>query len=255
MIGRWCLVVAAAMSAGAASAVPAGLPATAPLPQTDPIVITPPRGATADAERLAIAGEVAAILMPAGAFRRSVQPNIDRMAGGARNAMLNAPMRAFVRDAAIKPEAPIRIDEATAARAMAVIDPAFAQRQQIITDLLTTRAGAIIDAFEPQARTAMAQAFAGRLTADELKALLAFLRTPAGGAYAVAQSTIGRDPAITESGRRLMAQIDGVQPGVLKDAAAATAKLPRPRRYADLTETEKAQVFRLIGATPASPTP
>ena len=256
MIARWPLAAlagAALLLASAAIAVPAGLPVTAPAPPIDPIVITPPRGATADAARLAIASEIAAILMPAGAFQQSVQPSIDRMTGGARNGMLNAPMRAFVRDAAIKPETPIRIDEATAARAMAVIDPAFAQRQAVITDLMAKRVGAIIQAFEPQARTALAKAYAGRMGTDDLTALLAFLHTPAGAAFAQAQSSVGRDPAITESGGRLLVQMNGVAPDVMKDAVAATGKLPRPRRFADLTEGEKAQVFRLIGATPASP--
>ncbi|MBC7505597.1 MAG: DUF2059 domain-containing protein [Sandarakinorhabdus sp.] len=254
----WHLALAAALLplVGAAGAVPVTSLAAAPAP-IDPLVVTPPRGtrtSPVDPARLTAASEVAALLMPVGSLRQALQPNIDRMSGGARNAMLNTAMRDFVRYAAIKPSAQIRIDEATATKAMTAMDPAFGQRQAIITDMIATRIGAIIDAHDPLARASLGVALANRLSVADLTALLAFLRTPAGAAYLEAQPLIGRDPANVESSKVLMTRLDGVVPGAIKDIIAATADLPKVRRYVDLKEGEKAQVYKLIGATPASAT-
>lgn len=231
----------------AVPALPATTPATVP-----PKAAPPPARPPVDPTRLAIASEIAAVMMPKGALRQSMQANVTRVSDGIRNGMLNAPMRAFVRDAAIKPEKQIRIDEDTAIAAMAVIDPAFAERQRLIADIVSKQLGAIIDANEPKARAGLSEAYARRLTIGELEALLAFLKTPAGAAFASAQTMIIGDPAMLDSGKAIAAETDKSAATIMKEAISATQSLPRPRRFADLTESEKAQVFRLIGATPAS---
>ena len=251
----WFAGMAALALAGSAFAAPVvAVSGNAPTPAVD-VDALPAAAASVGPARLAVATEIAAVMMPPGSLVAVMSGATAQLSGGIRNNMLNAPMLAFIRAAGIRPDKQVRIDEATETAAMATIDPAFGQRQLIISETLVKRAATIVEAHEPVARAALATAHARRMTREDLTALRDFLRKPAGLAYAEAMRFIPRDPANIASSRELFGKIDAALPAVTSEIAKATGALPRPRRYADLTETEKSRVFKLIGATPADTPP
>jgi hypothetical protein len=63
--------------------------------------------------------------------------------------------------------------------------------------------------------------------------------------------TLFMDPAVMGRMQALLPQIMRQMPAMIQKMTAATANLPKPRRYSDLTAAERAQLARLLGLSEA----
>lgn len=238
-----------ALLASAAQAAPTPLlGATAP-PILEPLA--PPPRPPVDPARLKLATELVDMLTPPGTMRAVLEAASAQMMDGFRQQMALAPLRVAMVAAGVAEGDQRRFSPAVFRRLTEILDPAFEARQRIFAEAMFKAQAAMMEQLEPQLRAGSAEAYARRLSAAELDAVLTFLRTPEGRAFAPLPAMIGSDPAVTERQRAMGPAMEKTMPAVMASMRDATRKLPPPRRFADLNETEKAEMLRLINA-PAS---
>jgi hypothetical protein len=255
-----CTAAAAglALLASAAQAAPTPL-----LGDTTPAIlqpVTPPPRPPVDPARLKLANELVDLLTPPGTMRAVLEAASAQMMDGFRQQMALAPLRVAMIAAGVAEGDQRRFSPAVFRRLTEILDPAFEARQRIFAEAMFKARTAMMEELEPKLRAGSAEAYARRLSVAELDAVLAFLRTPEGRAFAPLPAMIGSDPAVTERQRAMGPALEKTMPAALASVRDATRKLPPPRRFADLTETEKAEMLRLINApasvrSPQSPAP
>lgn len=247
------VVAALALSASAAQAAPTPAP-PAPPPAILAPVVAPPRPPV-DPARLVLATELVTLMMPPGAARTILEASMAQAFEGMRQQMAMAPLRAALLAAGVAEGEARRFSPATFRRLTAILDPAFEARQRILAEVTIKSVVAASEQFEPQLRAGTAEAYARRLSLAELEAVLAFMRTPAGMAFAPLPAKIGTDPAVTERQKAIRPVMEKTLPATIAALRDATRNLPPPRRFADLNETEKVEMLRLINAPTATRPP
>jgi hypothetical protein len=233
-------------------AMPVAAQTAGPTP-TAPVIIqtivTPPTAAT-DPDRLAKATRIAAALLPVGTYRKMMSGTMDQMMKGAVDQALDMPMRDMARAANLSPEQLAKVGPGTARQIAAIMDPAFRQRMDLG---LKAMMGIMVDMmakYEPSARDGLAEAYGARFTSAQLDDLERFFATPTGNAYAAQSMLVYTDPAVISRMQAMIPAMMKQMPDMLGAMAKATAGLPPPRKYAQLTKAERAEVARLLGVDP-----
>lgn len=238
-------------SAGQAAPVPA-------IPDTTPAILAPvaaPPRAPVDPARLALATELVDLLTPPGSIRAGLEIAMAQGMDGFRQQMALAPLRQAMVAAGVGEGDQRRFSPAVFRRLTAILDPAFEARQRILAEMMTRSRTAMMTEVEPLLRAGTAEAYARRLSITELNAVLAFMHTPEGRAFAPLPATIGTDPAVLERQQAIRTVQEKTMPAAMTAVRDAMRKLPPPRRFADLNETEKAEMLRLINAPSATAVP
>jgi hypothetical protein len=137
-------------------------------------------------------------------------------------------------------------DEA-AAEAAAILDPAWTERRKRQAAVMKQSMGEIMIAMEPAMRNAMAQAYAVHFTGQELADAAAFFATPSGAAYARKSYTIASDPRIMGAAMEGMPQMMSSFATMESAMKTATADLPEPRAYDDLSSDQRERLVELTG--------
>ncbi len=242
--------IAAALLALASAGPAMAQTAMAPAPV---IVATPALPAPAiDPDRLAKATRIAGALLPDGTYRKMMSGTMDKMMGSMTDQMLDLPMRDLAHAAGLKPEQIAKVGPGTARQVMAIMDPAFRQRLEVSTKAVM---GAMVDMmakFEPSVRDGLAEAYGTRFTTAQLDEIERFFATPTGGAYAAQSMLVYTDPAVINRMQAMMPALVKQMPDMIGAMAKATADLPKPKTYTQLTKAERAEVARLIGVDPAT---
>lgn len=207
-----------------------------------------PARAPVDPARLAVANDIVAKVLPPGSYRTLMQGSMDQVMGMMRGQMYDLPVRQLAKAANLTDAQLAAIGPGTVREVMAILDPAFEQRQAIIGDTMMKGLIDVIADMEPELRAGMAEAYARRLSLADLEATCSFFRTPAGAAYAAQVMQVSADPAFMDRMRAMMPRLTGSLPAMLQKGAAATSGLPKPRRYDDLTAAEQARLRQLLGS-------
>jgi hypothetical protein len=144
-------------------------------------------------------------------------------------------------------EGDLNMDDEQAARAAAMFDPAWEERQRRQAEALPTAMGSLMTSLEPTMRTAMAELYAVHFSDGELADIAAFFATDSGGAYARKSYLLAADP-------RLMAAVFSEMPTVMggmmtmqQQLDDATADLPKPRTFAELSSNERKRLADMVG--------
>lgn len=101
--------------------------------------------------------------------------------------------------------------------------------------------------FEPDIREGLASAYAGRFDTKQLQEMNAFFATPTGRAYAADSYIVMMSPEVMSKMQGLVPRLMKEMPAVIEKVKAATASLPEPRKYADLTNAERDKLAALLG--------
>ncbi len=223
----------------AASATPvlAQVPATPPVAAPDPA-------------RLAIAQDIVGKVMPAGTYKRILQGTLNGLIGNMMDQMIDMPVQQFVASAGLPPEDAQKLGSVTTRQIMAIIDPAFEQRTKLAMTAMMDGMGEAMVSMEPDIREGLAEAYATRFTAAQLGEIKAFYNTPTGSAFAAQQLTIMTDPSLTRRMQAVMPAIAKAMPDVIKRVQAATASLPKPKKFEDLNDADKARLAQLLNLPP-----
>ena len=201
-----------------------------------------------DPALLAKAQPIAAIILPNGTMEKMMGPMMQKMMGPMMDGMTKMPIREFLKVGGLDPEQAESLGKGTIEEMMAIIDPNFRKRMDVIVNSMMPAMGRFMGRYEPDMREGMAEAFAYRYSAAELDQIGAFLKTPVGAKFGAGFMELAADPHYIGRMQKIMPEMMQALPEIMKSSAAELAKLPKPRTYNDLTKAERERLTALLGA-------
>ena len=193
-----------------------------------------------DPALLAKAQPIAALILPDGTMEKMMGPMMD--------SMTKMPIREFLKVGGIDPERAEGLGEGTMEEMMAILDPNFRKRMDVIVNTMMPAMGRFMGRYEPDMRAGMAEAFAYRYNANELDQIAAFLKTPTGAKFGEGFMQLATDPHYIGRMQKIMPDMMKAMPEIMQSSQAELAKLPKPRTYKDLTKAERDRLTALLGA-------
>jgi hypothetical protein len=218
----------------------ADAPAPLPAPTTDAQPVDPALFAKA---RL-----IAAIILPDGTMERMMGPMMQKMMGPMMDGMTKMPIRDLLKAGGMDADQADRLGEASIEEIMAIVDPNFRKRMDIVANTMMPAMGKFMSRYEPDMRDGMAEAFSYRYSAVELDQINAFLKTPTGAKFGAGFMELATDPHYLDRMLKIMPEMMQAMPEIMKPVGEEMAKLPKPRTYGQLTKKERDRLAELIGA-------
>lgn len=248
---KYSVILPAALIAGSvaqpafAQTQPAAPVAAAAAPAPGPV----------DPALLAKARPIAGVILPDGSFAQIMGPMMRQVMGQMTDSMGKLPVKELARaggldPAAVDKMAPARLDDI-----MAILDPAYRERLRLMTETMFPALGRFMTQFEPDFREGMAEAFATRYDARELDEIAAFVRTPTGAKFGGGFMLLATDPHYLGRMQAMMPKLMQAMPTIMQGSIAAMEKLPKARKYADLSSAERARLAELLGTDPKATKP
>ncbi|MEE4153023.1 MAG: DUF2059 domain-containing protein [Erythrobacter sp.] len=198
---------------------------------------------------LPLAGEVVAQVFPEGTYARmmgdTMQPMMESMIGS----FTEMPANQIAKLTGLYGEDFAQLDGAKIDAAMAIIDPAFEERSQEIGRVTIGLVTDVMTEIEPAYRAGLARAYAVRFSEAELADLKRYFATPVGAKYARESMLIYADPQVMSAMNELMPAIMNLMPRMIDEIGAASARLPEPRRFSQLSVDEQARLAELLGVS------
>lgn len=204
-----------------------------------------------DPAREAAAGAVVDHIFPAGTYARMMDGTFQAMMKSAMNGAGDMPLRDMAAISGASQAELEKLGSATLNQIMEIYDPAFKQRMSLMMDTMSVELGKMMTTFEPAMREGLTQAYAKRFTTEQMADLNRFFETPSGKAYAKDSMLIFMDPAVMERMQKAMPELMKQMPSMIGAMEKASASLPKPRSYKDLTQPERAKLAKLLGITEA----
>lgn len=203
---------------------------------------------TAEQEaRLPDAEKVVGQLFPAGTYRKMMDQMMGPMLEGIFGSMTQMPVAELARLGGADEGAVAGLGDAKLGEMMAILDPAYEERNRIMGQVSVDMVARLMDRIEPSYRAGLARALATRFTAGELGELYGFFSTPVGARYAGESMLIYADPQVMSAMNEIMPAMFEMMPGMMKEMQAKTAHLPPARTAADLSDSELTRLARLLG--------
>ena len=207
-------------------------------------------GQPVDPALLVKAQPIAAIVLPDGTMARMMGPMMQKMLKPMMDSVSKMPIRHLLEAGGLDPDQTDKLSAATVKDVMEILDPAFHERMTVMTETMFPALGRFMSQFEPDMREGMAEAFAGRYTAPELDEINAFLHTPTGAKFGSGFMMLATDPHYIGKMQTIVPKMMEAMPSIMKETSAALAKLPKPRKYEDLSKAERDRLAELLGADP-----
>ncbi len=238
-IGGLCVTLCFNNVVLAQAAAPELVPALAPV--ASPV----------SAPRLAIASRIAAKMLPDGLYSQMMSGSLKQMMPMIMDSLYDMPLRDLVGMSGADVSKIKAMGPATTRQIMAITDPAFDKRMQLLMGTMMPEMGKVMTSMEPDFRAGLAEALAGRFEERQLSELDAFFATPTGNQFISQSMTIMADPSVMKRMSGMMPMIMKAMPGIMEKVKAATASLPEPRKYAQLSKAEKQKLAQILGLDPA----
>ncbi|AUW60089.1 hypothetical protein C1T17_04995 [Sphingobium sp. SCG-1] len=197
---------------------------------------------------LAKARPVAAIILPDGTMERMMGPMMQKIMGPMMDSITEMPVRELLKAGGMDAVEADKLNPATINEIMAIMDPNFRKRMDIMTNSMMPAIGQFMGRFEPDMREGMAEAFASRYDAAELDQINAFMKTPAGAKFGSGFMELATDPHYIGKVQTMIPAMMQAMPEIMKKSMAQMEALPKPRTYNDLTPAERKRLEALIGA-------
>ncbi len=223
--------------------------------QSDPAPAAPPAAAAEtpiDAARLAAAAPVIDKVFPIGTYARMMNGSMDAIMGSVMDGVGKLPMRDLAKIGGLSEDELKGMGEGTLKDMMEIIDPVYQQRMDLFMKTMMGEMTTVMSQFEPAVRDGLTQAYAKHFTPEQLADLGTFFATPTGQDYAANSMLLFMDPAVMAKMQELTPALMQQMPAIMGKVEAATAGLPKPRTYKDLTKSERAKLAKLLGTTEAA---
>jgi hypothetical protein len=201
--------------------------------------------------RLPAAEQVVARIFPPGTYKKMMDQSMKPMMDAVMGQVGAMPVADLVRMAGIPEVEVANLGEGTLAEMMAIIDPAYDERQKLVLDASMSWASQLMNRMEPSFRAGLARAYAVRFSEAELTELRAFFVTPTGAHYAEQSMLIMVDPQVMAAFGEMMPAMMEAMPQLMEDMRQKTESLPKPRKIEELTEAERARLAELLGVPAA----
>ncbi|MGO4168239.1 DUF2059 domain-containing protein [Novosphingobium sp. YAF33] len=220
--------------------------------QAAPAATTAAAAATAapitDPARIAAARVTVDHVFPLGTYARLMNGTLDKMMDSIMDSTMKLPLKQLAGLSGVNTE---ELGEASMAEIMQIYDPAFKQRMQISTRTMMNEMIPLMTQVEPDIRDGLTQAYAGRYTTTQLGELNAFFATPTGKAYAADSYLVMMSPEVMAKMQGFVPKLMEQMPAIVEKVKTASASLPEPRAYGDLSKDEKARLAKLLGVSEA----
>ncbi len=201
---------------------------------------------------LPLAQEVVIQIFPEGTYTRmmgeTMQPMLDSMMG----TLTDLPLGQVQKLTGLYGDDFSQLGEGTIDEAMAILDPAFGERNKRIGDVTIELVTEVMTEIEPAYRAGLARAYAVRFNEAELADLKRYFSTPVGSKYAAESMLIYADPQVMSAMNELMPSLMALMPRMIERMDAINALLPQARRYSELDANEQARLAQLLGVTPGA---
>jgi hypothetical protein len=228
----------------------AALALAAPLSAQTVVAATETPAATQPVTVSPLATGIAAKLFPDGTYRKLLGDTFTKMMSGMIDQMADVPLGDLMKSFGVDQGTMPKLDKATVNKVMAIMDPAFKERMRLVMDGMFKGMIPLFEKMEPDLRAGLAESIDHRFTPAELGELKTFFDTPTGSSFASQQMLLFMDPAVMGRMQAQMPKIMQAMPAMIGDAAKASAALPKPKKYSDLTEAERAELATLLGIDP-----
>jgi len=220
------------------------LAAAGPAVAAQPDPAAPVAKPAIDPERLALAKQAVAAIMPAGTMQRVMKNSMGNM----EEMMLGSMFDMKGTDLGVTGEG----KDKTMREAMAEKDPHFVERMRITNRVMADEMGVIFTRMEPRIAEGMARAYARRFTVAELTEINRFFASPAGASFARQSFELSTDPELTSAMMSFMPEMMKEMPAIGEKLKKATAHLPPPPKAKDDAESEGEEGAEAETADPVS---
>ncbi|WP_338242135.1 DUF2059 domain-containing protein [Aurantiacibacter hainanensis] len=196
--------------------------------------------------RLPMAQQIVSKIMPPGTLDEVMGGVFDGLLGPVME-MANSDTGAALSGALGYQPGELGLDNAAATEVLAIVDPAWRERNRAVTGLTQSMTRDMMTRMEPIMREVMAELYAIHFTEQELVDIDAFFSTESGLAYARQSYSMAADPRIMAA---LFAEPDVLfgpmtqMPAMLEQALA---DIPAVRSFADLPKSERSRLTELTG--------
>lgn len=206
---------------------------------------------TAEQEaRLPLATQIVGRVLPEGAMMEVMGSMFERTLGPIM-AMANEDSGAALAGALGYSADELLLDEEASAEILAIVDPAWQERNAAVSNLTQSMMADMMTQMEPIVRDVMAELYAIYFTQAELVDIDAFFSTPSGLRYARESYAMAGDPRIMSA----MFAHPEVMFGMVNEMPAkmeqALADVPPARGFDELSPAEQARVMALAGLSKA----
>lgn len=198
--------------------------------------------------RLPAAEKLIDRIMPKGAMAELTSGMFDGLGGlGGLGDMPSGPKPALARALSLSPFDVEPLSDEQAAEALALLDPAWQEREAATKAMIPELLGEVMDVMEPPMRRAMAELYAIRFSETELAAIDTFFTTEAGSKYARESLSMASDPRLMAASMEAMPALFSMIGQMESRITERTANLPAARSFSDLSKADKAKVAKLTG--------
>jgi Uncharacterized protein conserved in bacteria (DUF2059) len=204
-----------------------------------------------DPARLALAEPITKQIMPDGIYSRIMKDMTDKIFGALFSTKGGMSDLEIMLTTGVEIDG-TKFDEAKRKAVTDLLDPNHAERSTAMSSALNPMFDKMAAAVEGPLREGLARAYARKFSADQLNELTTFFATPTGSFYASESFALQADPEVMQAVFSALPQMmEGFSnpDGIEKDIEAKMAAIPEPRKLADLSDKEIANLAKLLGTT------
>ncbi|MEP0392920.1 MAG: DUF2059 domain-containing protein [Erythrobacter sp.] len=209
--------------------------------------VTPDPLSPEEEARLGEAMIVVTKLFPEGTYSRMMEetmaPMLEEMIGG----LGGSPALALRGLTGVDSLTLGAIDDDKLKAAVALLDPAAAERNAAMGAKLFELMSEVVVEIEPAYRAGLARAYAVRFSQEELADLSAYFDTAVGKKYAAESFVIFADPQVMSAMNELMPAIMQRMPSMFELMGSIGAEFPEGRSFSALDAQERAKLASLLG--------
>ena len=200
-----------------------------------------------DPAQLAAARTVVMRVFPEGTYGRIMDGAMKAAMGSMTDQMLDIPVKDLARIGGLSDKQLQEMGPGTLRQINEIIDPAFHQRMELLGGVMAREMTGIMTKLEPSVREGVIRAYAKRFSAAQLADLNRFFETPTGQIYGAESMLLFMDPEVMGRMQAVMPELMKEMPRIGEAIETATAGLPKPRTYEQLTKAERARLAGLLG--------
>lgn len=204
--------------------------------------------APVDPARLAAARQTVDYVFPAGTYARIMNATMDKIMDSVMDSVGKMPIKDLAGMSGVDTS---KLSSASLADIMAIYDPHYKERMTLTTQTMMGEMTTMMTEFEPEIRDGLAHAYAAKFDVKQLGELNTFFATPTGSEYAADSYMIMMSPEVMDKMQAFMPKMMKQMPAIVEKVKTATEDLPPPRKYADLSDAEKAELADLLGISVA----
>ena len=188
-------------------------------------------------------------VFPSGSFARMMEDTLEPMMDSILASVGELPLGQIAALAGRDADSVAEMGDARLGEVMAILDPAYQERNKIVSKITVDMTLELMAKIEPSYRAGLTRAYAVRFTQEEMAELNRFFETPVGSHYASESMMIYADPQVMSAMNEMMPAMMELLPGMMERMQQGMASLPPPRAVGDLSAEQQQELANLLGVS------